>query len=457
MKKTISFIISAAMTLGSLSVLSVSSEEELNTLVYNGLEYIEAGDSLLVLKGSADKAIKNVKIPSRVDGKNVTISTGAFSDCPDLVSIETEKDNVDYSTINGVLFEHDGLMIYPRGLKGEYTVPDGTSRIYDEAFSNAVGLTRVIIPDSLTAIGVGAFKNCKALTEFSGPVPLSFTGETLSGCSSLKHLELKENSGITSAMDISFYDFPELESLIIPDGFVLSGAFQLSKCPKLKEVVLPDRSTNLSVQIEDCEELGSLILPRLDSSHSWPNYSRISIRNCNSMKELSISNINNIAIENMPSLKELKLDLTIQAYSPDNNNIAIEYDTCPELKDIYFYNINVQPITEECEKMRSHDITVHCHKTDGWSRFLDYHKVDHVFIEDDEDAIEYGDVNADGKVDISDAVFIMQSISNPDKFTLTDAQRKKGDVAGNSDGITNLDALGIQKYLLKLEKQLPIR
>ena len=70
----------------------------------------------------------------------------------------------------------------------------------------------------------------------------------------------------------------------------------------------------------------------------------------------------------------------------------------------------------------------------------------------------WGDANCDGKVDMSDAVLIMQSLSNPDKYGLggTDdsAITKQGlinaDVFNHGDGVTNNDALEIQKYKLNL-------
>lgn len=75
----------------------------------------------------------------------------------------------------------------------------------------------------------------------------------------------------------------------------------------------------------------------------------------------------------------------------------------------------------------------------------------------------YGDANVDGQVDMSDAVLIMQSLSNPDKYGIngtdethiTEQGLKNGDVSGNGDGITNNDALAIQKYKLNLIDSLP--
>ncbi|MDE5835094.1 MAG: dockerin type I repeat-containing protein [Ruminococcus sp.] len=68
----------------------------------------------------------------------------------------------------------------------------------------------------------------------------------------------------------------------------------------------------------------------------------------------------------------------------------------------------------------------------------------------DEDIV-YGDANEDGKINISDAVLIMQSISNPTEYKLTEQGIKNADVVDN-DGVTNNDALAIQMIEAKLLK-----
>ncbi len=75
----------------------------------------------------------------------------------------------------------------------------------------------------------------------------------------------------------------------------------------------------------------------------------------------------------------------------------------------------------------------------------------------------WGDANVDQKVDIADAVLIMQSLANPDvygingtdKTHITHQGELNADVYNNGDGITNSDALAIQKYRLKLVTELP--
>ena len=67
----------------------------------------------------------------------------------------------------------------------------------------------------------------------------------------------------------------------------------------------------------------------------------------------------------------------------------------------------------------------------------------------------WGDANCSGTVDMSDAVLIMQTLANPSKYTMTPQGRANADVAENGNGITNSDALSIQKYCLSLITQLP--
>ncbi|MBP5430687.1 glycosyl hydrolase [Ruminococcus sp.] len=71
-----------------------------------------------------------------------------------------------------------------------------------------------------------------------------------------------------------------------------------------------------------------------------------------------------------------------------------------------------------------------------------------------------GDANCDGNVDMADAVLIMQSLANPDKYGvngtdshhITSQGQSNGDVDSGSKGLTSNDALEIQRYLLGLVK-----
>jgi hypothetical protein len=74
----------------------------------------------------------------------------------------------------------------------------------------------------------------------------------------------------------------------------------------------------------------------------------------------------------------------------------------------------------------------------------------------------YGDANCDGNVNIADAVLVMQVATNPDKYaqgksklSITALGEKNADVDGKK-GLSNSDALLIQKYKLGLIKKFPV-
>ena len=75
----------------------------------------------------------------------------------------------------------------------------------------------------------------------------------------------------------------------------------------------------------------------------------------------------------------------------------------------------------------------------------------------------YGDSNCDGKVNISDAVLIMQALANPSRFSetgydqyhITSQGKINADCESAGNGLTNKDALAIQQLMLELITSLP--
>ena len=67
----------------------------------------------------------------------------------------------------------------------------------------------------------------------------------------------------------------------------------------------------------------------------------------------------------------------------------------------------------------------------------------------------YGDANLDGEVTLSDAVLIMQALSNPDLYSLSGQGADNADVYNRGDGISTMDALSIQKLGISLLDSLP--
>ena len=62
----------------------------------------------------------------------------------------------------------------------------------------------------------------------------------------------------------------------------------------------------------------------------------------------------------------------------------------------------------------------------------------------------WGDANCDDKVNLADAVLIMQNKANPSKYSIQAQGELNGDVDENGNGLTNKDALKIQQFMLGL-------
>ena len=90
------------------------------------------------------------------------------------------------------------------------------------------------------------------------------------------------------------------------------------------------------------------------------------------------------------------------------------------------------------------------------------YEYDHTGEHHDDDRV-WGDADCDGVVKMNDAVLVMQSLSNGDRFVedgseenhITPEGKKNADVSKDGEGITPKDALAIQKYLLKIIPSLP--
>ncbi len=106
--------------------------------------------------------LKNITIPESV----IFIKTNAFTNCYALENINVSDSNSNFSSIDGVLFNHNGtsLLKYPKGKeKTSYTIPDGVTCIDGGAFFQCYNLCEIIIPYSVTSISSGAFIECNRL------------------------------------------------------------------------------------------------------------------------------------------------------------------------------------------------------------------------------------------------------------------------------------------------------
>ena len=175
-------------------------------------------------------ALTSVTIPNSI----TSIESFAFKNCQSLNSINIPKSVVfikptafSYSGIyndesnweDSVLYIGDCLIQAKRGLTGSYIVKEGTRLIINEAFAGS-NLTDITIPNTVTDIGVGAFKY-SALTSMIIPNGITkIRGFAFYHCTSLKSINLPQS--ITQIQRDAFRDCTALttvvcEAVLVPD------------------------------------------------------------------------------------------------------------------------------------------------------------------------------------------------------------------------------------------------
>ena len=112
-----------------------------------------------------------IMIPSSV----ISIAVRAFDGCSSLESINVSAGNEKYCSVDGILFSADKTVLhqYPDNYqKNEYIIPDTVNAIGQGAFSDCTTLEHLTIPASVVSFSYGVFSGCRNLIK-AGPVDSS--------------------------------------------------------------------------------------------------------------------------------------------------------------------------------------------------------------------------------------------------------------------------------------------
>ena len=123
------------------------------------LESIVMPDNVIIIERDALRdcaSLTSLTIPASVE--EIMPSSG----CVTLAEIQVSPANSHYRSDGGVLFNADatGLVWFPMGKEGDYTLPITVKSIDDYAFTGCK-ITSLTLPDELTDIGQSAFYGCE--------------------------------------------------------------------------------------------------------------------------------------------------------------------------------------------------------------------------------------------------------------------------------------------------------
>lgn len=199
-------------------------------------------------------SLMKVTLPESV----VSVGENPFVGCTSLRYIIVPVENPVLRTVRGVLYDQTAkrLVCYPGAFIAEsFTVPEGTVSIDSLAFYHVKALKEIVLPDSVTTIGVGAFEGCSELKKSNLPAGLTTVApRTFAWCIALKEIVLPET--VAEIGDEAFLFCRNMTCLTLPDDLQTLGANAFAWCAKLQLAVLPGTSAAQLAQSQGLPMIG---------------------------------------------------------------------------------------------------------------------------------------------------------------------------------------------------------
>ena len=170
----------------SLAFAAFNNCQHLTTLRFN------ANISSITAATFTGAPITNVYV-----GPNVTSFSTYLLEFTTLANLYVDENNVTFHTLNGILYNASYTKLHrcpAAATVGDVVIPDTVTSITAGAFKDCTGVTSVVIPDSVTTMNAKIFFNCTSLTTVSLGYGITDVGEqAFRNCTSLDNIILNGN------------------------------------------------------------------------------------------------------------------------------------------------------------------------------------------------------------------------------------------------------------------------
>lgn len=360
------------------------------------------------------------------------------------------------------------------GMAEELSLPSTLKTIGENAFENSV-YREVNIPENVEYIGKGAFYACNELETVNLNCSIkTLESETFSGCKKLKNIDIPES--VTSIGNSTFSSCNKLENIDIPESVTSIGNMAFSFCISLNNIKIPDGVTEISAGLfNDC-----WCLEKVDLPDNIEIIGSGSFNDCTSLKIINLGdNVREIgayAFSYCTSLTEIKFGSNLKEiwnYAFQNSGLTGNITIPANVSKIYggvFLNCKgiesytiLNPDISMISWVRNSMGTVSTEDKDNpyveiptvfygyrGSTTEDYANKYSAFTFIAIDKFEKGDVNLDGKVNISDLVLLQNYLVK--NAALTDEQRSCADVSEDKN-VNVFDAVLLRRKLIESNKK----
>ena len=195
-----------------------------------------------------DGTVSWIYINGTINGTNIVINNGGSS-----AIVDNKKGSID---LNEVWSESGGggthYQVTSIGAFAFYNcsgltsieIPSSVTSFGEDAFAGCSGLTSVDIPSSVFNIGGAAFYGCSSLTSIEIPNRVTSIGyQAFYGCSSLTSIEIPNR--VTSIEYSAFYGCSSLTSIEIPNRVTSIGPSAFKYCSGLSSINIPSNLTSI--------------------------------------------------------------------------------------------------------------------------------------------------------------------------------------------------------------------
>ena len=213
------------------------------TVTHNGTTYPVT--SIGTLAFGECTGLTSIVIPNSV----TEIGQQAFAWCPGLTSIVVESGNPRYDSrnnCNAIIETADNTLI--AGCKST-TIPNSVTAIGGGAFWGCDGLTSIVIPNSVISIGDYAFYSCSGLTSIAIPNSVTYVGAAaFDWCTELASIVVESGNPIYDSRNNCNAIIETADNMLIvgcknttiPNSVTAIGDYALAYCHGLTSIDIPN-------------------------------------------------------------------------------------------------------------------------------------------------------------------------------------------------------------------------